>query len=144
MLELLERFLIWRFLISLSSSAANLSSRKLQKEFQMFLCFCVYTKSSSNFLFPVLPIANLLFFFPFPSECAFFEWWNRPILQFLIFSVCRKMETKRTISIYVKGKVKKSALVIVNRTGCSLKSIHLGVNWYKLLSRVRIVNAVSA
>ena len=38
----------------------------------------------------------------------------------------------------------KSALVNVNRTECSLKPIHLGVNWFSLLSRVKIVYAVSA
>ena len=134
MLELQEGFLIWRLLLRPGFCSGLLRQIFRQgnnkKNSRYSCCASAYRQNRrliSCFL-SILPIANLLFFFPFPSKCAFFEWWNRPILQFLIFSVCRKMETKRTISIYVKGKVKKSALVIVNRTGCSLKSIHLGVN----------------
>ena len=44
--------------------------------------------------FSVFPIANLLFFFPFPSECAFLEWWNRSILSLVLDIILRLLKNK--------------------------------------------------
>ena len=72
----------------------------------------------------------------YSSSLSPFEWRNRPILEFLIFLFVEKQRQKDLYQFMLTVKLEGSALLVnVNKNRCSLKTIHLGVNWYTLLSK---------